>query len=207
MPSSTNFGLLMCLAIRAVIWTFQFLDRPLGRSLPACRSSITWASRTMVSRSVRGTSTVTCWLIRSRVFAPSECHTRRPVRSAGLDRLVHVGEPAVVALVLAQDRVGADASHNWDTMLYASANASFWRVVRERCLGLDQPLPAADGSVDAGEERQCGGYCGGPTWLRSSAMFVMTCWTFLSSNSSALRDVVEDPEVVDDQAVGLAFGG
>ena len=37
-------------------------------------------------------------------------------------------------------------------------------------------------------------------------MLVTTCWTLFSSNSSACGDVVEDAEVVDDQAVGLLLG-
>ncbi len=118
------------------------------------------------------------------------------------DRLVDVGQPAVVGLVLAQHGVRADRLPQLGHDAVGEAEGVLLRVVGDRGLGLDQALVAADGAVHAGEEGQCRVDRRAELGLE----FLDVRDDLLDGGLVELErlgDVVEHAEVVDDQAVGL----
>ena len=120
----------------------------------------------------------------------------------GPDRLVDVGEPAVVVAIRRQHRVGAERLPQLGDDAVRQAEGVLRRVVGDRRLCLHEPLVAADGAVDAGEERQRRG-----DGRRELVLELLDVGDDLLDGllveRQRLGDVVEDAEVVDDQAVGL----
>ena len=119
------------------------------------RSSIVWASSTIVSSVCRGPRPDDVLVDQVDGLGAERVPHKPAGYVGGPDRLVDVGQPPVVVAIRREHRVGADRLPQLGDDAVRQAEGVLRCVVGDRCLGLHEALVAADGSVDTGEERQC----------------------------------------------------
>ena len=125
------------------------------------------------------------------------------VAARRLHRLIDLGQPLVVLFIKAETGI-------WRQRLPQAGEHRVFRrelvpglVIRQTVLCRDQPLVAANGSVHTGEERQASRHHAGQLFLEVIQIGddLLHC---LFIEIEGRGHVIEDAEVIHDQAVGLA---
>ena len=200
LPSSTKTGLLRWRAIRAVIcFSISF-----GRDVLALAEHQILDRLGIQHDRLRALRDLDLDVLVDQVDGlGAEGVPHKPAGDVGgPDRLVDVGEPAVVVAIRREHRVGAERLPQLGDDAVRQAEGVLRCVVGDRRLCLDEALVAADRSVDAGEERQRSG----DGRLELVLEFLDVGDDLLDRllvERQRLGDVVEDAEVVDDQPMGL----
>ena len=119
-------------------------------------------------------------------------------------RLVDLRQPAVVGLVLAQRRVGRDCLPEPAQIAVVPSKTIARLVVGQAVLRRDQPFVAGDRAIDSGKVSQALLHCIGKPAYKFVDVRDDASDAFLVE-LDRLGHVVEDAQVVDDQAVCFCF--
>ena len=119
------------------------------------------------------------------------------------DRFIHLRQPAIVVFVAAQNRIGRERFPQLGQHGIIGGEGIAPIVVGQARLRGDQAFVAADGSIETGEVRQALRQRAGQIGLQAIEVGDDVLHRFLVEVQRA-RHVVEDADVVHDQAVGLA---